>query len=101
MKLTKKQFYAIYGNNRKMLHGRNYYLIESTHGPEWHTIESHPKLWAKIALTLAMPLVFIIHGLANWREIWDDYLDIIFSKKRGSYSVDKITQKTLDRIKSL
>lgn len=99
-KLTKKQFYAIYGKNRKMLKTLNYYLIESE-GDGWHTIEGHPKLITKVVITFIMPFALLFYGIANWRELLNAYLDITCSKKRGSHSVDKITQETLDRIKSL
>ena len=61
-------------------------------------IECHPSIVGKIFAILTFPVSLLIYGIGNYREICSDHYNVIFSKKSGSFTEDRIFKNNLQKL---
>lgn len=57
-------------------------------------VEYYGKPWAKCAILILSPLIYLIGGVTNYKEITRDLKRELWQKKYGSYTSDVIMRRS-------
>lgn len=85
-KVSVRKWNKHFGNRGRLLTAECY--IDEATGVA--TIQFIPTIGAKVLVTLLLPVSVLFAGLSNVKELWEDYVRGMSSKKYGAFSSDVI-----------
>lgn len=89
--LSRKQHNVLFKNRKIKWSDKYEYYYNENHV----ILHRFTNIFAKIILTLAFPIMIIIHGFGNLKELIDEYKRLYREKKYGSFVSDHISKGSL------